>query len=124
QMNLYYGLAVIAHDGVAFVDQYRQERLADPRILDFISRIRAEVDTQIDAMGPAFRHAARVTVETRDGRSLSAEILHRRGSPENPLSAADVEYKFRDVAHSCLSAADIDKAIDLAQRLDSLEDIQ
>ena len=40
QMNLYYGLAVIALDGMAFVDQYREERLHDPQILDFIKRIK------------------------------------------------------------------------------------
>ena len=39
QMNLYYGLAVIAFDGVAFIDQYREDRLSDPKIFDFIKRI-------------------------------------------------------------------------------------
>ena len=45
QMNLYYGLAVIALDGMAFVDQYREDRLRDPQILDFIKRVRAHVDS-------------------------------------------------------------------------------
>ena len=94
QMNLYYGLAVIALDGMAFVDQYREDRLRDPRILDFIRRISARVDRGIEAMGAAFRHAARVSVTTRDGRTFEREILHRRGSPENPLAPADVESPF------------------------------
>jgi len=123
QMNLYYGLAVIAHDGVAFVDQYRQERLADPALLDFIGRIQARVDPEIEAMGPAFRHAAVVTVRTRDGRSLTHRILNRRGSPENPISAADVEYKFRNVAGSCLGAADLDRVVALSAQLDRLDDV-
>lgn len=124
QMNLYYGLAVIAFDGMAFVDQYRQERLGDPRILDFISRIDARVDADIDAMGPAFRHAARVTVTTRKGERFEAEILHRRGSPENPLPPSDIEHKFRNVARSCLAAADIEKVIEFSRTLDRLDDIQ
>ncbi|MGP1613767.1 MAG: MmgE/PrpD family protein [Pollutimonas bauzanensis] len=124
QMNLYYGLAVMAHDGVAFVDQYRQERLNDPKIFDFISRVNAYADPEIDSMGPAFRHAARVAVTTRDGRMLAQEILHRRGSPENPLDPSDVEYKFRNVVHSCLSKGDIEKTIELSSRLDRLDDIQ
>ena len=49
QMNLYYGLAVIALDGVAFTEQYREDRLRDPRILDFITRISAYVDPEIEA---------------------------------------------------------------------------
>ncbi|ALM83265.1 MmgE/PrpD family protein [Bordetella sp. N] len=123
QMNLYYGLAVIAHDGVAFVSQYRQDRLADPRLLDFITRIHARTEERFDTMGPAFRHAAVVTVRTRDGRSLTHEILNRRGSPENPISAADVEYKFRNVVESCLSAADIDKVVRWSKDLERLDDL-
>ena len=124
QMNLYYSLAVIAHDGVAFVDQYREDRLSDPKILDFIGCINAFPDPEIDAMGPAFRHAARVTITTRNGQRYSQEILHRRGSPENPLSPADVEYKFRNVVRSCLPEADIDRIVELCASVDTLDDIQ
>jgi 2-methylcitrate dehydratase PrpD len=124
QMNLYYGLAVIAHDGVAFVSQYREDRLADPRVLDFIGRIHAHADPEIDAMGPAFRHAATVTVRTRDGRTLTHQILNRRGSPENPLKPEDVEYKFRNVVESCLSPADIDAAVRMCGGLETLDDLR
>src|SRR5688572_6882593 len=119
QMNLYYGLAVIALDGAAFVDQYREDRLRDPRILDFIGRIDARVDPGIEAMGPAFRHAARVKVETRDGRALAREILHRRGSPENPLKPGDIEYKFRNVARGVLAPRRLERVIELCRTLDN-----
>jgi 2-methylcitrate dehydratase PrpD len=121
QMNLYYGLAVTALDGMAFVDQYREDRLHDPRIFDFISRITARVDPELEAMGAAFRHAARVGITTRDGRAFTREILHRRGSPENPLKPEDVEYKFRHVARSCLTPANVDKVMQLVAKLDTLE---
>ena len=121
QMNLYYGLAVIALDGMAFVDQYREDRLRDPQILDFIKRVRAHVDPEIEGMGAAFRHAARVTVKTRDGRTLKREILHRRGSPENPLKPADVEYKFRNVARACLSQPHTDRVMKLVAALETLD---
>jgi len=119
QMNLYFGLAMIAIDGNAFVEQYREDRLQDPAVLDFIGRITARIDPEIEAMGAAFRHAARVSVRTRDGRTLDAEILNRRGSAENPLSAEDVERKFRDVVRSCLPAAQIEDLIGLVQGLES-----
>jgi 2-methylcitrate dehydratase PrpD len=124
QMNLYYGLAVIAHDGMAFVNQYRQDRLADPRLLDFIQRIHARSDEEINAMGPAFRHAATVSVRTRDGRTLSQRILNRRGSPENPLQPQDVEYKFRNVVESCLSPADVDAVVRMCDTLDAMDDVR
>lgn len=123
QMNLYFGLAVIAVDGAAFVAQYHADRLSDPRLLAFIGRIRAREDAGIDAMGPAFRHAARVAVTTRDGRRFEQEILHRRGSPENPLGRAEVETKFRNVAGGCVDAATLERIVQTCRRLEHVEDV-
>lgn len=118
QMNLYYGLAMIALDGTAFVEQYREERLRDPRVLDLITRIKARIDPQIEAMGAQFRHAARVRVTTRDGRTLSAELLTRRGAAENPLTPADIEHKFRQVVRACLAPAQIERVIALVHGIE------
>lgn len=121
QMNLFYGLAVIALDGMAFTDQYREERLRDPRILGLIGRMSANVDPEIEKMGAAFRHAARVTVTTRDGRTLQKLILHRRGSPEAPLQPDDIVYKFRHVVRSCIPEKRMSRILDLARDLDRLD---
>jgi 2-methylcitrate dehydratase PrpD len=121
QMNLYYGLAVIALDGMAFTDQYREERLHDPRIFDFIPRITAKVDTEIEKMGAPFRHAARVKVTTREGRSFEKLNLHRRGSPEAPLAPADIEYKFRHVVRACITEARMSRILDLVRGLEKLD---
>ena len=123
QMNLFYGVAVMAFDGVAFVAQYAENRLAEPRLLDFIARVHAHVDDEIEAMGAAFRHAARVKIHTRDGRTFSHEILNRRGSPENPMKPEDVEYKFRNVVASCLPAARIDQVVAWVDTLERSDDI-
>jgi 2-methylcitrate dehydratase PrpD len=123
QMNLAYGLAAIAVDGMAFVDQYRLERLTDPRLLEFITRVQAYIDPEIDAMGPSCRHAARVTVHTRDGRTLDHEVLNRRGSPENPLGRDDIEYKFRQVTAPVLAQRDIERIVELVARLEELGDL-
>lgn len=124
QMNLYYGLAVIALDGVAFTDQYREDRLRDPKIFDFIKRITAYVDPRIEEMGAAFRHAARVRVTTRDSRSFEKLLLHRRGSPEHPLQPEDIEYKFRHVVGACLAPEHIERVIKLVQTLEKLASTQ
>ena len=122
QMNLFYGIAVMGFDGMAFVDQYAEERLADPKIMDFIQRIHARIDPDIEAMGPAFRHAARVMIKTYDGRQFKHEILNRRGSPENPLSHEEVVYKFRHVVAPCLVSREIERLIALIDKLDTTTD--
>lgn len=119
QMNLFYGLAVIGIDGVAFTDQYREDRLRDPRILAFIPRVVASVDPEIEAKGPPARHAARLKLHTRDGRSFEKLIMNRRGSPENPLSPQDIEHKFRHVVRSCIPEARAERIIALVNELEA-----
>lgn len=123
QMNLYYGLAMIVLDGAAFVDQYREERLEDPRVLDLIGRMTARIDPEIEAMGAPFRHAARIRVRTRDGREFAAELLNRRGSAENPLAAEDIETKFRAVVRQCLPPSAIETIVRLVRGMEALGDL-
>ena len=123
QMNLFFGMAAIANDGDAFVEQYREDRLRDPKILDFIKRIEATAEKQIDDMGPLFRHAARLTVHTKDGRRIYKEVLHRIGSPENPASEEDVYRKFGILTRQCLTDAQRNELIALVRDLDKLEDV-
>lgn len=119
QMNLYYGLAVMALDGVVFVDQFREDRIADPQIMDFIKRITARVDPEIDSWGQEYRHAARLRLVTRDGRDLEAEVRHRRGSAEAPLTGEEVRSKYAHLtAH--LPAGQADR---IAAAIDTLEDL-
>ena len=123
QMNLAFGMAVVAIDGMAFVDQYSEDRIRDPKILDFVRRVDAYVDAELEAMDAAFRHGARVTVHTCDGRTLKTEILRRRGSAEVPLDSADIEYKFRNIVKSCLPPQAIDKIIGLVAAMDELDSV-
>ena len=123
QMNLYYGLAVVAFDGMAFTEQYRESRLKDPKILDFITRSSAYIDPEIENMGAPFRHAARVKVRTRDGRELEKLALHRRGSPEHPLNPEEIEYKFRQVVSGCVSKANADQMVSTVRKLEKLPNL-
>jgi 2-methylcitrate dehydratase PrpD len=123
QMNLYYGMAVIALDGAAFTEQFRETRLSDPQILDFISRITAHVDAEIEKMGAPFRHASRVKITTRDGKVHEKLALHRRGSPENPLAPEEVVHKFRNVVAPCMDKTATEKIIAVVNQFETLADI-
>ena len=121
QMNLFYGLAVTALRGQVSASDFTEDRLADPALMDFIARITAEEDAGLEAMGPAFRHACRMQVTTRDGRVLAQEILNRRGSPENAVTAAEVADKFRANLAGVLPPAQQDRVIALVQGFETLE---
>jgi len=103
QMNLFYGLAVMAIDGAVSAAQFTPERINEPQILNFIDRITATSDDTINAAGPAARHTARLAVTTRDQRVHELTLETRKGSPENPLGEAEVEDKFRANAGTVLN---------------------
>jgi aconitate decarboxylase len=120
QMNMYYGLGVMTLRRDISASDYSESAIADPEVLAFIPRIKIAVDPEIESKGPSFRHAARITVLTTGGRTFSREILHRRGSPENPVSRDDVERKFDANVRYLISSSAMDRLKYLAARLEVL----
>ncbi|MGH3384444.1 MAG: MmgE/PrpD family protein [Nocardioidaceae bacterium] len=94
QMNLGYCLAAAIVDGAVTIDQFAEERLAAPELLDVVRRIRVRPDDEIDALGRARRHLIHLDVTTRDGRTLTATAEHPKGSEQYPLTPTEVVEKF------------------------------
>lgn len=103
QMNLPYTAAVTLLEGTAFVDQYTDDKLRDPRIVDLADRIEVVVDPELDAGGPHEMRAVRATVTMKDGRSFDEEVTYRSGHWKNPLSDETLKAKFRDLAGRVLA---------------------
>ena len=118
QMNGYYAAAIALIDGDAFIDQYKEDRLADPRILSLLPRIEIIHDPELDRGGAAKRHAVRIQAALKDAGILSASIEQRRGSVEYPLSATEVTRKFRRLAKPSRSEAELDELIETINRLE------
>lgn len=106
QMNGYFTAAVKIVDGETFIDQYRVERLADPKILSLIPKISILHDPALDAGGTAKRHSVRVDAWLTDGARLSAKVDHRTGSAERPLPRERVITKFKRLAETALTSAE------------------
>jgi 2-methylcitrate dehydratase PrpD len=124
QMNLYYGLSTMAVEGEVFVDQFSDDRLSKPEILNFSKRIFVEIDPVIDALGPACRDAVRVTVTTSDGQRITREKKWRPGSPEDPMTIEDLKSKFLRLADGRWPAAKSHRLIELIEDLDALPSIE
>ena len=124
QMNAYYTSAVKLLDGEVFVDQFAENRLADPRILQLIPRIRIAHDPAFDAGGAASRHAVRVEAETSDGKAWTERVDQRRGSARYPLSRADIERKFRGLAKAAVPADSAEQILAMVDSIDQLTDME
>ena len=122
QMNLSYGLAMVALHRDASVLQYNETILADPAALGFMTRITAFEDAGLEAMGAAFRHGCRLEVTTKDGRVFRHERLARRGSPDDPVGEAEIVRKYAANVSGILSDAAAEGLHEDVTRLEALVD--
>jgi aconitate decarboxylase len=118
QMNGYYTAAVKLLDGEAFIDQYQQDRLADPAVLSLITRMKFVHDPELDLGGAAKRHAVKVEARLTTGKTLTTYIEQRLGSAARPVSNEIVVAKFRRLAAAALGADQIEETISLVERLE------
>ena len=112
-----HSMAVGLIDGGAFPAQYTDERVLDPAVAALRDKIRATVDTSVA------EDAAEVTVTLRDGRSITESVEHATGAPENPMSDAHLENKFRTLARRVLSQSQADELLAALWALDTADDV-
>ena len=98
------------------VDEFTDETVADPAVREMITRTAVHQDDEL------FRKVensmpGRVTVRTRDGRELTAEVLYPRGNPANPLTEDEFEAKFMDMAERVLGHDQADELYARARAL-------
>jgi len=121
QMNLRYGIAVMALERAAGVDQFRADKLRDPRILDFIGRVGVQVKPAFDDPGGALRVACRLEVLCRNGTRHAAEVRYRKGSPEDPMSDDELNAKFMDLAGKSVDAQAARRIAGIVRDLDRVD---
>jgi 2-methylcitrate dehydratase PrpD len=93
----------LTHGSVRFA-AFEPARLADPATRELMRHVEVAVDPQLDAAFPAQR-AARVAIEARDGRREEFLQPTRIGDPDAPLSDAQLEAKFLELAGPVLGEA-------------------
>jgi 2-methylcitrate dehydratase len=118
--SLPYVIAAAVADGNVLPDSFSDEKLKDPRIWDLLGKIRVVADPEIDAMFPGVKRA-RVTITDNNGKSLTAQVDHAKGSPQNPMSDEEIISKFRANSAGVLNQEGQDQVIDLTWHFDELE---
>ena len=95
QMSLRYGLAVMALERQNGVAQFDENKIRDPQILSFITRIRVEHEPKFEGNNGIYRVACRLFVRCRNGEMHETTVLYRKGSPEDPMTAEQLNEKFQ-----------------------------
>ncbi len=121
QLNLPYCVATLLLEGEAFVDQFREELVADPLRIALSRKVEVIEDPSITARGAEARHAVRVQVRLRDGTCLEQRMETARGDDQNFASAEEVIRKFRLLAGPILGAPATEKLCDVLLHAEKLE---
>lgn len=122
RFSVKYVVATALIYGSVRLSAFESQRLADPAIRELMKRIELTVDPELDAGFPGQR-AARITIETRDGRSEKYLQPTRKGDPEQPLSDADLDNKFIELAAPVVGADQATALLARLWRLDSEQHI-
>ena len=125
QMNLAFALASVLRFGELGVEHFTDEAIRDRRTLTFLrERIRHVADEELDKLGTAGRHASRLEIRLNDGRRLVRQVVHRKGSLQNPMTHAEVRTKFRRLATYVIPPERVDRLEVLVDRLEELDDVR
>jgi aconitate decarboxylase len=119
QLNLYYVVAIMLLENDVFVEQFSEEKIRHPKVLELIERISLSRDPALD--GAANEAGTPVEIELNDGSVLST-WGHSRGGADNPLTCEDVLDKFRKVTRRHLTTAAQDEVIQQCDTLDTADD--
>jgi len=119
RISLQYTVAEALHEGRLGRAAYSARNLQNPEILALARRVRYYIDPDFPPPG-RFRGAVQMTLH--DGRVISETQEHNLGSPENPMSAAQLRAKFDENAEGVLSAAERDRLADAIGRTERLDD--
>lgn len=101
RFSIPYVVATALIHGSVRLAAFESQRLADPQIRELMARIELAVDPELDAGFPG-QQAARVTIETLDGRHGEYLQPTRKGDPEQPLTDTDLNEKFLELVQPVL----------------------
>jgi 2-methylcitrate dehydratase PrpD len=133
RLSVPYCIAAAAVDREVTQRQFQPDRYQDPIVCQVLERTDVIADAELNLLYPE-KFPARVVIEMESGQTHEATVMYPKGDPQNPLTDAQLEDKFRDNASALLTAteaeamvSDITKLSDVAdvsQLLNSLENRQ
>jgi 2-methylcitrate dehydratase PrpD len=118
-LSTHYAAAAILHDRELTLAQFEPARYNDPKLKTFAAE-------NVQVVGdPALKEVqAVVEAELTDGRTLKVRCDTPRGAPENRLTRAQIEAKFRTYAKARLSSGRIEEVIATVAKLEELRDVR
>jgi len=123
KFSMEFGMAIALIDRKAGLEQYRTERVMDPKVQELLTRVSFVHPPEASGYLGMETYPEQVAVKLHDGTVYSHEVLESKGRPGNRLSQADLVEKYRECAARAISPERIDRSLDMFQGLEELGDI-
>ena len=123
--SLYYGPAASLVKRKVWLDDFTEEALQRPEVLEMCRRIKVVADPEKDALN-VLVPPTDIEIKTRDGQRYSMHVGAMPGYPENPLSWAEVTQKLKDCvpwSAKPLSDKNISKLSQTVEHLEKVDDV-
>jgi 2-methylcitrate dehydratase len=120
--SLPYVVAAAIADRMITPQQFTPERIADPKLRALFPLIEVVADDEFERNFPAKKCSA-VAITTHDGRTVEQQVDYPRGNPNNPMTDADLEEKFRALTADVMDASQQDRVIAAVNDLDKANDL-
>lgn len=127
QFSLPFSLAMRLHHGGRGVNggngfwDYPKVDLKDPQLLASARKVKCVVAD--NAEWARVDKGAGIEVETTDGRRIKEIVPYSKGLPENPMSADEVNEKFRSLVDPVLPPGRAQQIIDAADHIERIKNI-
>jgi 2-methylcitrate dehydratase PrpD len=122
QLNLPYCVATWLIDGDCFVDQFTEDKVADPARMKLAEKVEVIHDPAITALGAKFRHKVHVEAHFNDGTIMKRTVEAARGSEKKFASDAEIVEKYEKLASKALPKARVARLRDAVLGLEKLKD--
>jgi 2-methylcitrate dehydratase PrpD len=110
-------------DGKVSLHAFTEAAVREPNVLKLAERVQMHLGNDLKATDPGGR-PCRVTLRTKSGQTYIREAQHAKGSPEFPMTEAELRGKFTECARETLSADAADRALAQIEGLEKVENVR
>jgi len=122
QMSMQYCVARALMDGMLFLDQFSEKKLAEPAALDLAGRVIFVLDEEINRIYPR-EYPSVVEIIMKDGRKLKARVNMPKGSPANPVTWEDVQQKFTMLSLPVIGEQNVAALVEMIAYIETVRDV-
>ena len=120
RLSVPYCVSMAAAEGQISMEQFREEKVMDPKIREFMKRITVEPAPEFHQKYPGTL-AAHVEMHTKDGRNFKIESIYPKGHPKNPLTDEEIKEKFRSLSMLTLDRVQTEEIVEKAYDLENIK---